>query len=404
MRRSGWHRSALTYCSNVHPGETPAGVEATLRERVASVRRARGLARMAAGLWLSQSAAATFAGDPAARQRFLGLLADNGIDPMTLNGFPYGGFHAPSVKQRVYSPHWADGRRFDYTRDLAKILAACLAPDAAEGTISTLPLGFAPDWTPDLHQEAAAALCRLAGELARLHERGGRSIRVCLEMEPGCVLESTAQAAAFFRDDLPGAAKRLKVAPEHLERHLGICYDVCHQAVMFEEPRESLDLLRANGITVGKIQLSCALEIADPRRGEAREALEDYAEPRYLHQVRTRQPGGRLGGTPDLPEALDAKGLPDTQPWRIHFHAPVQAEHLSRGEIRTTRPELIKVLDYLAARPDLRPHLEVETYTWQVLPAELRPQTDAQLITVLAAELEWVERQLETRGLLESSP
>jgi len=398
MTVATWRRAALGYCSNVHPGETLAEVRAVIAESVAGVRRARSLERMGSGLWLSARAAEELQ-DQTARAAFRAFLSEQGLDLFTLNGFPYGNFHSASVKEQVYQPDWTDLRRLDYTRQLATILADCLGDGQGEGTISTVPLGYRPGWTVVQQQQALEALGRLVIFLSELRQRTGRSIRVCLEMEPGCVLESTAEMLDLFGEELSASTHRQGIAWEQVERHLGVCFDVCHQAVLFEDPIDSLRRLHQAGIPIGKIQLSSALEIADPGEASVRAALREFAEPRYLHQVRTVVQGELVGVT-DLPQALASPGLPTTSSWRVHFHVPVQATVLEMQGLSTTQAAIGQVLDFLSTHRELHPHLEVETYTWQVLPHKLQPADDAQLLQGLAGELAWVEAELKRRGLL----
>jgi hypothetical protein len=102
----------------------------------------------------------------------------------------------------------------------------------------------------------------------------------------------------------------------------------------------------------------------------------------------------------DLPDALADSGFP-ADPWRIHFHVPVQSRTLFTGDLGTTQAAIGAALDFLAAQEGrLHPHLEVETYTWQVLPEAMRPTDEAQLIAGLAQELHWLQEQLAARGLL----
>lgn len=397
---AGWAPEDLIYCSNVHPGESLEQVCTIAREFVAPVARMRGLARAGAGLWLSRAAAAALVAEPAVMACFSEELTEAGVRLFTLNGFPAGGFHERIVKEQVYEPDWSAPERYHYTVALARILAECLPADVAEGTISTLPLGFAPGWSDARQAAARSQVVRLAEALRRLHLETGRAIRLCLEMEPGCVLESTAQVLQFFSGELPQAARAVGVPDAAIERHLGLCFDVCHQAVMFEDPAASLASFRDAGIAVGKIQVSSALVATDPADAEVRQALRGFAEPRYLHQVRCRGHGA-LRGAMDLADCLDDHhALPRDVPWRIHFHVPVQTRVLAVEGLATTQDEIAAVLDFLAAEPALRPHLEVETYTWQVLPEALRPADDAQLLQGVVAELNWLEQALRARGLL----
>lgn len=395
-----WRREEICYCSNVHTGEGGHEVIQVIRDGVAGMRQARGLAGMSAGLWLSARAVEEIDSDGPLAGVFTSALEEGGIALTTLNGFPYGDFHATRVKERVYLPDWTDARRLDYTLRLANILARHLPASVAEGSISTLPLGYRDTWSDVHHAKAADMLCRLAGTLAERRGQGGRHIRVCLEMEPGCVLEETAQMIDFFDGELAAAASRAGLAHEAIREHLGVCYDICHQAVMFEEPAKSLQRLRKAGITVGKIQISSALHVPLPGTTETRDVLTAYAEPRYLHQVRTHDEDGCLIGPDDLGTALADETLPATNPWRIHFHVPVQATQLDSPRLQTTRQAIETVFDFLADNPGLHPQLEVETYTWQVLPAALRPGDEAALIAGLRDELAWVEDALRQRSLL----
>ncbi len=398
-RRNRWTAEQLAYCSNVHPGETLDEVERIVAGEIRAVRSLRGLSTMASGLWLSARAAKALAGSDRALRRFRRRLDLCGIRLTTLNGFPYGGFHERSVKQAVYRPDWTDPKRAVYTLTLARVLASCLPDDEAFGSISTLPLGEAGALDANAREAAAAALCEVAIALDRLRGETGRTIVVGLEMEPGCALEATAECVRFFSETLTQAAAGRLLSQETLRRHIGVCFDVCHQAVMFEDPAESLSSLTAAGIGIAKIQLSSAIEVPYPDRPSCRNAVATYAEPRYLHQVRMRRDDG-LHGRMDLPDALGDDPLPYDAPWRVHFHVPVQVRLLASDRLATTRPALLRVLDYLARSDDLRPHLEVETYTWQVLPRAIRPRGKPGVRAGLSAELKWVEAQMAARGLL----
>lgn len=395
-----WKKDELTYCSNVHPAETYEDLKAVVTAFVAGVRKARGLNAMGAGLWLNNAVAAELAGVADRLKELRALLLSNGIHLFTLNGFPYGDFHAQSVKEQVYTPDWSRPERLQYTQRLAEILTFCLPDAVYDGTISTLPLGFRHTWTSQKQAASSAALCDLASFLANLKRRSGRSIRVCLEMEPDCVLETTDELIHFLQTELPITASKLGIDERTLREHLGICFDVCHQAVMFEDITESLEKITAAGIVIGKIQISSALEVSCPNSLETRQLLARFAEPRYLHQVRTLAGGGLIGAL-DLPTALAAADWPDINPWRIHFHVPIQTSTLAQQELGTTQSAILEVLDFLKSHPQQHPHLEVETYTWQVLPESLRPHDDSALIKGLAEELRWLNKEMSRRGLVQ---
>ncbi|GAA2423768.1 metabolite traffic protein EboE [Streptomyces glaucus] len=386
----------LAYCTNVHPAETLDGVLAQLRDHCEPVRRRLGRDRLGIGLWLARDAARALVTDPSALRGLRGELDRRGLEVVTLNGFPYEGFGAEEVKYRVYRPDWADPERLGHTTALARVLTGLLPDDVTEGSISTLPLAWRTAYDDARADRARAALTTLAERLDALHDLTGRSIRVGLEPEPGCVVETTADALAPL------------TAIAH--DRIGICVDTCHLATSFEDPHTALDALADARVPVVKSQLSAALHAEHPHRPEVRAALAAFAEPRFLHQTRACPPPGpvRAGegpaagllGTDDLDEALAGGVLPDTAPWRAHFHVPLHAA--PAAPLTSTLPVLKAALTRLVGGPHpLTRHLEVETYTWQALPPELRPRARAQLADGIAAELALARDLLTDLGLKE---
>ncbi|MGW7074374.1 metabolite traffic protein EboE [Streptomyces sp. NPDC054871] len=375
----------LAYCTNVHPAETLDGVLAQLRDHCEPVRKRLGRDRLGIGLWLAKDAAHALVTDPAALRGLRTELDRRGLEVVTLNGFPYEGFGAEEVKYRVYKPDWADPERLSHTTDLARLLAALLPDDVTEGTISTLPLAWRTPFDTTHAEAARAALTALAQRLDALAELTGKSIRVGLEPEPGCTVETTGDA----------------IAPLTAIGHdrIGVCVDTCHLATSFEDPHTALDALAAAGIPVVKSQLSAALHAEHPHLPGVREALAAFDEPRFLHQTRTRTATG-LRGTDDLGESLAGDALPETAPWRAHFHVPLHAA--PAPPLTSTLPVLKDTLAHLVGGPDPRTrHLEVETYTWQALPPELRPRSRPQLADGIAAELTLARDLLTDLGLKE---
>ncbi|MFJ9670136.1 metabolite traffic protein EboE [Streptomyces sp. NPDC101221] len=377
----------LAYCTNVHPAETLDGVLAQLRDHCEPVRKRLGRDRLGIGLWLARDAAHALVTDPAALRGLRTELDRRGLEVVTLNGFPYEGFGAEEVKYRVYKPDWADPERLDHTTSLARLLAGLLPDDVTDGTISTLPLAWRTAYDEARADKARAALVTLAERLDALHELTGRSIRVGLEPEPGCVVETTHDAVAPLT-----AIGRERI---------GVCVDTCHLATSFEDPDTALDALTAARVPVVKAQLSAALHAEHPADPAVREALAAFAEPRFLHQTRTTTPSGGRQGTDDLDEALaDGGPLPATAPWRAHFHVPLHAA--PAAPLTSTLPVLEAALTRLVGGPHpLTRHLEVETYTWQALPPELRPRARAQLTDGIAAELTLARDLLTDLGLKE---
>jgi sugar phosphate isomerase/epimerase len=364
----------LGYCTNVHPAEDLAGILAQLDTYGAAARRHLEGEVVGLGLWL----AAPVADAPADRRRLRRELDAHGFEVVTLNGFPYRSFHAPVVKHAVYLPDWTSRQRLEYTLNLARILADLLPDDAVRGSVSTLPLAWREPWDAAAAAACAGLLEELAGGLAEVARQTGRPIRVGLEPEPGCVVETSEQAV----DALRGVDTDW----------VGICLDLAHLACAWEEPSQALARLAGAGLPVVKVQVSAALEVADPVAAGA--AVRSYVEPRFLHQTR----GAAGWGTDDLDEAL-TKALPG--PWRVHYHVPVHAQPVP--PLATTVPVLRDALDALVGGATaVCDHLEVETYTWEVLPD--RPRTTDELGAGIAAELAFTRDELRARGLIPVSP
>ncbi|GGQ46786.1 metabolite traffic protein EboE [Streptomyces mutabilis] len=375
----------LAYCTNVHPAENLDGVLAQLRDHCEPVRRRLGTECLAIGLWLARDAVGALSTDPAALRGLRTELDRRGLEVVTLNGFPYQGFGAEEVEHRVYRPDWTDPERLRYTSDLAGLLARLLPSDVAEGTISTLP----PAWRTGSDETAAAtahtALTELARRLDWLESETGRSIRIALEPEPGCAVETTADSFG-----------PLAALPGH---RFGLCLNTCHLAASFEEPEAALAALERTGIAVSKVRLSAALYAGDPRDPAVRSALAALDEPRFLHQTRARA-AGTLHGTDGLGQALARGVLPDAVHWRAHFHVPLHAP--PAPPLSSTLEVLVETLTVLVGGP--RPvtrRLEVETYTWRALPPGLRPRARTQLTDGIAAELTLARDLLTDLGLKE---
>lgn len=364
----------LSYCTNVHPGRTVADVIAGLDQFSLPIRQASGN-ELAVGLWLARSVMDDLA-TPDARQSFAAELQSRLLTCYTLNAFPYGDFHSERVKEQVYLPDWTCVDRLQYTLDCARLLADVLPP-SVEGSISTVPLGFkALAKSPDFLDRAADQLITAAVGLQQLTEVTGKTIRLAIEPEPQCVLETTPETLAFF-ERLRDRAKTSRDR-QAVDEYLGVCYDVCHQSVEFEDVAASITALTAADIRINKVHISCAIEAVGVNRlVTVREALAQYIEPRYLHQTMARRADGTVISWLDLDRNLLEQTPTDfasTDLWRVHFHVPVDAVHL--GPLGTTRPDLERALVAVHAL-DYAPHLEVETYTWEVLPNGGRPEVVA---------------------------
>ncbi len=386
----------LTYCTNIHAGEMWDDVRAVVATHVRAVKaRVCPDRPFGVGLRLSAAAAQRLA-EPSVLAAFRDELRAAGLYVFTINGFPYGAFSGTRVKERVYRPDWLEDERLDYSNTLAGLLAALL-PEGVEGSVSTVPGCFEERGTSGKAGARVAERLRAhAAFLLRLRARTGRVVTLALEPEPHCLLETSADAVAFFKEHVFSADSILDfalttgldpaTAEAALRRHLGVCLDACHAAVEFETPDEALDRFAAAGVRVLKVQVSAGLRVAPPNAA-ARAALAPFAEGVYLHQVVARH-GQHLRRTLDLPEALAeatraaAPEASDAE-WRVHFHVPLFLERL--GPFENTQAFLRPLLARLF-RENICQHLEVETYTWDVLPEEFRGEPVDEAI---ARELAW---------------
>ncbi len=356
----------LTYCTNIHPAQGWPQVLASL-QRYAPALKARlsPEAPFGIGLRLSGSESSELlAGDNL--PRFHEWLGEQDLYVFTINGFPYGAFHGTPVKEDVHAPDWRDDERVAYTLRLVEILKTLL-PEGMDGSISTSPLSYKA-W---IDQNDRATWQLLARNVARAADAmAGTRIHLDLEPEPDGLLERSTELVRFFDEWLPRTARE----------HVGVCFDTCHMAVAHEDPAEVMDRFLSAGISIGKIQISSALEVPLPA---TRAELEAFADPVYLHQVTQRDAAGAFTFYPDLPQALEHLDSADGGDWRIHFHTPLFVDRY--GTFRSTREWIVRTLAEVKKRRNCR-ILEIETYTWDVLPPELK----GDLTDSIAREYEWV--------------
>ncbi len=395
----GQSHGHLTYCTNIHAGETWDDILEGMKRHLPSIKRdVSPDAPLGVGLRLSAAAAEALC-DDAAFSAFESFLKSGGYYIFTLNGFPYGNFHGSRVKEGAYRPDWTEQSRLDYTNTLADHLSKWL-PEGMEGSISTVPGTFKPWASGD---DAARVVARIADNLIRhvahlvkIRATTGKSINLALEPEPFCMIETIEETVRFFEDHLYSqhAATRLTEqsdlddtqAKAALRHHLGVCYDVCHAAVEYEDARGSLEALKTAGIKISKLQLSSAIRI--PQVGPKTVSLLDpLDEPVYMHQV-IESRNGELTRYSDVPEAVETIDQAHGSEWRIHFHVPIFLEEM---EHLATTQQFLKEILALHAHSPVTEQLEVETYTWDVLPEEYRKSG---LSAAIARELNWVRDQL----------
>ena len=384
------HGLHLAYCTNIHRGETWAETFDSLQTHTLAVReRVCPGKPYGIGLRLSHGAAQELS-DRATLLAFQRWLGQHQCYVFTINGFPYGQFHGTRVKEQVYQPDWTTPERLDYTKRLFELLAQLL-PAGVEGSVSTLPCGFKTLVTTSEEMVIIRAnLWQCVQYIARLSTQTGRKLHLGLEPEPMCVLETSGETIHFFdrmRADCHNDPR--------VDEHLGVNYDTCHFAVEFEEATHALAALHQHKIKLSKIHLSNALRVTPT--AEVRENLRAFADDIYLHQTVVRREDGSRVIYRDLKDALafePAGIVPEAAEWRIHFHIPL---HSPPTELfGNTADHLLQTLDVLAADPTRCPHLEMETYTWEVLPSELKNRS---VVDQLVAEYEWTLAALKERGL-----
>jgi hypothetical protein len=172
-----------------------------------------------------------------------------------------------------------------------------------------------------------------------------------------------------------------------LRRHLGTVFDICHQAVAYENITESLQKLVNAGIPIFKLQEAAALYMPQVTP-DVVDILTKYADTIYLTQTMEKK-DGRMNRFLNLEDAFVAwKENPGAREWRTHIHVPVFLDDL--GRFRTTRFAIEDALRFHKTNP-LSRQLEIETYTWDVLPDNLKT---GNIVDYVCREIEWVKEQL----------
>jgi sugar phosphate isomerase/epimerase len=394
----------LTYCTNIHAADGWEAVYANIR-RYATALKARFSPSSPFGVGLRLSAReARELLEGGRLTTFKAFLDDHGLYVAVINGFPYGPFHGTPVKANVYAPDWREDARVQYTLDLVRILHGLLPP-GVDGGVSTAPLSYkswmsnatGKDW-----EAIARNVVRVADAVARVRQEDGTHIHLDIEPEPDCVLENTDESIEFFERWLypvgtPALAESFGIdedtARRHLQEHVMLCFDCCHFAVEFEDPAKALERCCAAGIGIGRVQLSSALDIRFPddhARAEAMAgALRSFADSTYLHQVvEHRAPA--LRHYPDLDDALRARDRGRADHWRVHFHVPLFTREYDGF---SSTQDYVRGVIELAAQHSFTRHLEIETYTWDVLPPGLK----IDLTDSIAREYDWVLSVLNAR-------
>ncbi|HEX6997376.1 MAG TPA: metabolite traffic protein EboE [Gammaproteobacteria bacterium] len=387
----------LTYSTLVHPGDTWAEMWDSLNRYVPQV-KARVAPHQAFGvsLRLSADSAGTLHSSPRERERLKEFLSQHSMYLYTVNAFPYGPFKNTVVKERVYEPDWRTDERAVYTMQVADILAE-VAPPTVNPSIQSPPLGFKPRVDDKAVEAFTRQVLRTVAHLVQIEQRTGRRVCLALEPEPYCFLETTEEALDYFKNHLyaDSAVRSLAAqtglayakAEEALRDHLGMVYDICHQAVEFEDIGASLQALASAGIPVFKLQEAAALRMPEVTQRTV-DALRPFADTVYLTQTVEKR-DGKLTRYLNLEDAFAAwERDPGPREWRTHVHVPVFLDDL--GEFRTTRFAIEDALKF-HKKNKLSPQLEIETYTWDVLPPALKT---GDIVDYVQREIEWVKSQL----------
>jgi|UniRef100_A0A7V6A543 hypothetical protein len=393
----------LTYCTKIHPCHGWEDLFASIQGYVPALKaRLAPDKRFGLGLRLSATESLDLL-DHGNLKKFKDFLSLHDIYVFTINGFPYGPFRRQSVKTSVFSPDWREDNRVAYTERLIEILAALLPP-GTEGSISTLPLSYKPWIAPGDVRSMERIICNLAhiaGLLLLIKEEQGAVIHLDLEPEPDGLLENANEVVDFFQHWLlPYGAPilagwtgmSLGRAQALLLEHIRICLDTCHLAVTYEDFAAVLDLFQANGIRVGKIQITSGLKVMLPETQEQRQVLsrrlEPFSQSPYLHQVIASRDDGTFGHYQDLAEILPQLSTVADRQWRIHFHMPL---YIGTYEgLSSTQEETRAILQLVKERRVCR-HLELETYTWEVLP----PNIQVDILDCLEKEYQWTLQALD---------
>ncbi len=388
----------LTYCTNIHPGENWKTTFDSLKAYVPRIKQSVS-ENNAFGLGLRLSNIASLELDQGDNLSvFKEWLQANDLYVFTMNGFPYGNFHNERVKDNVHAPDWTTTARLEYTQRMFRQLETLL-PDGIDGGISTSPISY-KHWhkTEDDKHEAmekgARQLLEVAMQLYDIEQTSGKYLHLDIEPEPDGLLENSDEVLLFFEkylipQGLPlfaGYGVDLEKAEETIKRYLTVCYDVCHFSLAFEEPEHTFSKFKENGIKMGKVQVSAALKILGNQENmeDIWTALAQFNEPTYLHQVTTLKNGAVLT-YPDLPEVLQEKK--SFKELRAHFHVPIFLEQF--GKLYSTQDHILKVIAYLK-KNRVSNHLEIETYTWEVLPSDLKLELSASIIR----EINWFKNKL----------
>ncbi|MCW5517451.1 metabolite traffic protein EboE [Muriicola sp. Z0-33] len=389
----------VTYCTNIHPGQDWDNTFKHIKKYVPEIKKqVAPNIPFGLGLRLSNKASEQL-NEKDHLSQFKKWLDTEDVYVFTMNGFPYGNFHDERVKDKVHAPDWTTPKRLSYTKRLFQQLAILL-PAGISGGISTSPITYRHWHTSEedinsAFETGAKHFTEIISHLYQIEEQTGKYLHLDIEPEPDGLLENSDEVIRFFEDYLiPIATTQLKSkhawdqeeSRKYILRYITLCYDICHFSLAYEEPMATFKKLAGKGIGIGKIQVSAALKIlSDQQQNNAIwETLSRFDEPTYLHQV-TEKIGDQVRTYNDLPALLKAK--PNFKELRAHFHVPIFLEQFEA--LYSTQDHILKVIEVLKEE-QISDHLEIETYTWDVLPAALKKD----LVASVVREINWLKERL----------
>lgn len=391
--------SHLTYCTNIHPGSDWKSTYDSLKEYVPGIKaKVSNDTSFGLGLRLSNKASEEL-NEGNNLIEFKQWLQKNDVYVFTMNGFPYGNFHAERVKDNVHAPDWTTKERVVYTKRLFEQLAE-LIPEGISGGISTSPITYkywhdSEDATQKAFEKGAAHFAEIVLQLHEIENTTEKYLHLDIEPEPDGLLENSNEVLSFYDSYLiPIATQIIKEqigkegaeAEKIIKRYITICYDICHFSLAYEEPESTFQRFSDAGIIIGKIQVSAALKIIFNENDSDAiwQSLSRFDESTYLHQV-TEKIDGNVRTYNDLPIVLERRAA--FSELRAHFHVPIFLEQF--GKLFSTQDHILKVVDYIKTHK-VSEHLEIETYTWDVLPKELKRELSESIVR----EIEWLKEKL----------
>ncbi len=393
----------LSYCTNIHAGESWVEIFENLKVYLLNIKqRVSEKEPFGIGLRLSYQAAIELS-DKSKLHAFKEWMTLNNVYVFTINGFPYGNFHGETIKDQVHTPDWTTDLRKEYTMLLFDVLGA-LVPVHILGGISTSPISYkywyaTEERLEDAKIKACDFLIDVVQHLIDLKNRTGKSMHLDIEPEPDGVIENSEEFLHFYNDYLlklgvPLLMKNTNCteneADNAIREHIQLCFDVCHFSIAYEKPVEVIQKMKDNAIKIGKVQISAALKCnveSNNSIEELQSYLRPFHEPNYLHQAVIKTNENNYLKFRDLDVAIEAMTVTNFKELRTHYHVPVfLAEY---QDLQSTQDDIIETLQ-LWKTNNFTDHLEIETYTWDVLPNQM--QTD--IIGAVTREINWVRNSI----------